>query len=129
MKAPDRVPLCTALTRAQLGAVAVVAAGHRIEEAARILGIERPTLDWHLAAAARRIPGDLSRVARCVAWYRGASLVVLGAAGPKSRQETFHEAHTIAGGRGCPRCGYAGVTSVTEVDDGRRAAREDSGPT
>lgn len=125
---PTRVVLRVPLTRHQLGVVAVLADGHGLEEAARLLGVERSTVDYHVYKAARRIGGDLPRVARCIAWYRGASLEVLGATGvtPSPRQQTLLTALAIAEGRGCRRCGYTGAQEVVAHDAAAQQARPDA---
>lgn len=109
----DVVAAIRPLTRHQLAVAAVLADGHTLEEAARLLGVERSTVDFHAHMAALRIPGDLPRVAKLIVWYRLANGVeVLGGGPLAARQASIRAALAIAEGRGCPQCGYSGVTEV-----------------
>lgn len=73
----DRVTPKTPLSRMQFAVALLLGLGHSHAEIGELLHIEVTTVRAHMRNAARRIPGDLSRELRLVAWVRGASLDVL----------------------------------------------------
>lgn len=65
------------LTRSQVAVAALLSEGLDADGVAARLGMLRRTVDFHIYAAAKRIPGDLSAAAKIKAWYRGATIEVL----------------------------------------------------
>lgn len=72
-----RVPLRRPLTRQQLVIAALLNERYTLQEIGGMLRIARRTVRYHVEQAAGKIPGDGDPGERLVAWYRGASLVVL----------------------------------------------------
>lgn len=101
-----RLPLPVPLSAGQLMAVALIAAGWSQTEAARMMGIDYATLRTHIDRASVKIPGDLVRNAKLIAWYRGASAEVLGVGQQKStRQQALRLAYAISVQTKCAHCG------------------------
>lgn len=101
-----RVPLPVPLSAGQLMAVALVADGWSQTEAARMMGIDYATLRTHVHRASAKIPGDLVRNAKLIAWYRGASAEVLGIGRRRSaRQDALKLAYAISVQTKCAQCG------------------------
>lgn len=116
MNAVIRVPCHPPLSRMQLTIAALLSEGWHQHELAEILVVTRRTIEYHVDEASPRIPGDLPRTAKLMAWYRGATLAVLTgklatdtADSPGVVRAARRRALAIAQGRGCPVCGYDGV--------------------
>ena len=67
------------LTRTQIAVASLLSEGLNSDEIAARLECRRRTIDHHIYEAAARIPGDLMGCSKMKAWYRGATLEVLGA--------------------------------------------------
>jgi hypothetical protein len=121
-----RVPCHPPLSRMQLVTVALLAEGYSPGQVSSVLGVTINTVDYHIREAAKRIPGDLHRTAKCVAWYRGASMVVLTGGVIDEHNGSAHLARarkmalSISRGRGCPVCGYDGVQVLSPVPEAKR---------
>lgn len=101
-----RVPALQPLSPAQLAAVKILADGWSYDEGAQLMGVTYGTFVGHINDAAHRLPGTFPPRLKCVAWWRGATAAVLGAAHQRpTRSTTLSEATTIYGGRACPYCG------------------------
>ena len=74
-----RVACRPPLTATQIAIAKLLSDGMNPAEIAAQLAVDRRTVYFHVTQAAQRIPGDLAAAARMMAWYRGASLEVLGA--------------------------------------------------
>lgn len=73
----DRAPTEIPLSARQLEVAHLLADGWSEEEIASHLGVSVHTVAYHIYEGARRIPGDMPRASRLVAWYRGADTDVL----------------------------------------------------
>jgi DNA-binding CsgD family transcriptional regulator len=73
----EQVPLSSPLTDRQLEIARLLALGISPATIAVKLRVQPVTVEYHIAHAAVKIPGDLPRTARVVAWFRGASMQVL----------------------------------------------------
>lgn len=73
----ERAPTTTPVTPMQLCVATLLALGQTQGEVAAALGIGIGTVRDHLDRIARKIPGDLPREQRVVAWVRGATVDVL----------------------------------------------------
>jgi DNA-binding CsgD family transcriptional regulator len=73
----EQIPLDVPLTERQLDVARLLALGISPAAIAVKLAVQQVTIEYHIAHAAEKIPGDLPRTARVVAWYRGAPLSVL----------------------------------------------------
>ncbi len=105
-KPVDRVPPRAPLSAGQMTAVALIEQGYSVREAARMMGCGLATLRTHLDRASVKVPGDLPRDAKLVAWYRGASAAVLGVGRQtSSRQDALKLAYAISVQTRCVACG------------------------
>ena len=112
----ERLSPLVPLTRHQLAVAAVLSEGYGISTTARLLGVERSTVAYHIQQAADRLPGNLPPTARLVCWYRGATAAVLGVRHSHdfpSKQRTIKLALSIREWRRCPACGYRDAQEVT----------------
>lgn len=77
MPDPVRIPLHAPLTPMELRIVRLVAAQQSQDDIADALDIAPRTVEYHVANIVRKIPGNLPRAGRIMAWWRGAPLSVL----------------------------------------------------
>jgi hypothetical protein len=128
-----RVPTLLPMSRQQLAVAALLSEGWRPNAVAEMMGIGHQTVNYHANEAADRVPGDLPRSGRLIAWYRGAPLSVLsrpGALDPPDlpdhlqRRGAIRRALTIVEGRGCPCCGYDGVIESAKTAHNMTAGAE-----
>ena len=73
----ERVPPIKPLSPMQYAVAMLLGLGYSHKEIAVQLHISRSMVRSHMREAMRKLPGDLPREARLVAWVRGASLDVL----------------------------------------------------
>jgi hypothetical protein len=73
----DRVPLCRPLTPLQYSIAVLLGLSFTHRKIAAELSVSVATVRSRMRAIAARIPGDLPREQRIIAWVRGASLDVL----------------------------------------------------
>lgn len=73
----ERVTPTKPLTRMQYAVTLLLGLGYTHAEIAAELHIQRTMVRAHMRAAVKRIPGDLPREMKLVAWVRGATLDVL----------------------------------------------------
>lgn len=121
----ERLEPLVPLTRHQMAVAAVLSEGYGISTTARLLGVERSTVAYHIQQAADRLPGNLPPTARLVCWYRGASASVLGVRHPHdapSKQRTIKLALLVREWRRCPSCGYRDAQEV--LPNGTTASRD-----
>lgn len=128
-----RVPCLAPLSRQQLATAALLSEGWQLETIAEMMGIDYTTVSYHANEGAARIPGDLPRRSRLMAWYRGAPLSVLRRPGAMdsgevppalTRAGALKRALSIVEGRGCPCCGYDGVVEAAKTAHNMTAGAE-----
>lgn len=75
-----RVPTLEPLTQQQLRVAEFLSRGMTQDEVVSVMGIAPTTVEYYTVEAARKIVATgLSRTAKIVVWYRGATVEVLGA--------------------------------------------------
>ncbi len=89
----ERVSLPKPLSPMQRVVVTLLGLGHTTEQIAAHLHIAHYTVRYHVAEAAKKIPGDLPRNAKVIAWARGAPLDVLDGSG--LRRQVLEEVQAL----------------------------------
>lgn len=74
-----RIELPEPLSDHELAIAGLLAEGQNYYAIAELLACSVHTVKWHVRNIARKVPGDLPMQFKAVAWYRGATLGVLGA--------------------------------------------------
>lgn len=128
-----RVPTLLPMSRQQLAVASLMSEGWTVNAIAQMMGIGYQTVSYHANEGADRIPGDLPRSGRLIAWYRGAPLSILNRPGAVDsaelpehlqRRGAIRRALHIVEGRGCPCCGYDGVVEAAKTAHNMTAGAE-----
>ncbi len=114
-----RVPLKRPLSANQMAVAAVIADGWPTKECARLMGMEYETFASTMEQISLKVPGNLQPRSRIIAWYRGATLEVLGPDVRPERQQTLKEAYAISQLPRCNECGQVVAHGIRLSSTGR----------